>query len=154
MNQIKGTPAYWKIFQGEVLAMIRQLGCPTFFLTLSSAELHWNELIAILTQLNGSPLSEEQINNLSYHERCEILNQNPVFVARHFQYRVVEVFFTEILMSCGPLGKVKYYAHAHSFVWILNPPILSKHNIANYIKFVHSMIQATLPNYMTKSSMT
>ena len=32
MNCIKGTLAYWKKFQSEVLAMIRQLGCPTFFL--------------------------------------------------------------------------------------------------------------------------
>ena len=30
MNQIKGTPAYWKKFQREVLAMVKQLGCPTF----------------------------------------------------------------------------------------------------------------------------
>ena len=31
MNQIKGTPAYWKKFQREVLTMVKQLGCPTFF---------------------------------------------------------------------------------------------------------------------------
>ena len=31
MNNIKGTPAFWKRFQLEVLAMIRQLGCPRFF---------------------------------------------------------------------------------------------------------------------------
>ena len=31
MNQIKGTPAYWKKFKREVLAMVKQLGCLTFF---------------------------------------------------------------------------------------------------------------------------
>ena len=31
MNQIKGTPAYWKKFQRNVLAMVKQLDCPTFF---------------------------------------------------------------------------------------------------------------------------
>ena len=31
MNQIKGTPACWKKFQREVLTMVKQLGCPTFF---------------------------------------------------------------------------------------------------------------------------
>ena len=31
MSQIKGTSAYWKKFQREVLAMMKQLGCPTFF---------------------------------------------------------------------------------------------------------------------------
>lgn len=68
MNQIKGTPAYWKRFQLEVLAMIRQLGCPTFFLTLSCADLRWNELIKIISEMDGHPMSEEQINNLSYFE--------------------------------------------------------------------------------------
>ena len=31
MNAIKGTPAYWKRFLLEVLAMVKQLGVPTFF---------------------------------------------------------------------------------------------------------------------------
>ena len=31
MNQIKGTPAYWKKNQTEVLAIVKQLACPTFF---------------------------------------------------------------------------------------------------------------------------
>ena len=44
MNGIKGTPAYWKIFLLKVLAMVKQLGAPTFFLTLSCADLRWPEL--------------------------------------------------------------------------------------------------------------
>ena len=35
MSSIKGTPAYWKKKLFEVLAMIKQLGIPTFFMTLS-----------------------------------------------------------------------------------------------------------------------
>ena len=34
MNQIKGTPAYWKKFQREVLAMVKELVCPTFFFNI------------------------------------------------------------------------------------------------------------------------
>ena len=34
MNTLKGNPAYWKRFQLEVLARIKQLGLPTFFITL------------------------------------------------------------------------------------------------------------------------
>ena len=37
MNTIKGTPAYWKRFLFEVLGMVKQLGLPTFFMTLSCA---------------------------------------------------------------------------------------------------------------------
>ena len=39
INAIKGTPAYWKKFLHEVLAIVKKLGIPTFFLTLSCADL-------------------------------------------------------------------------------------------------------------------
>ena len=45
MNGSKGTPAYWKKFLFDFLAMVKQLGCATFFMTLSSADLRWNELV-------------------------------------------------------------------------------------------------------------
>ena len=86
------SPAYWKKFLSEVLAMVKQLGLPTFFMTLSCADLRWNELISTISKLKGEILTEEQINNMSYFERCFYLNLNPVLLARHFQYRV-EAFF-------------------------------------------------------------
>lgn len=155
MKSIKGTPAYWKNFLLEVLAMVKQLGVPTFFLTLSCADLRWNELISILSKLNNLNLSEEDIQNLSYHERCKLLNSNPVLLARHFQFRV-ETFFKEIILD-GPLGKTKYYAirvefqvrgspHIHSFVWIDDAPLLTRNNKAEYINFVDSIIHAYLPD--------
>ena len=48
MSFIKGIPAYWKKNLFEVLAMAKQLGIPTFFMTLSCADLRWNELIGII----------------------------------------------------------------------------------------------------------
>ena len=52
MNLIRGTLVYWKTFRYEVLAMIKQLGCPTFFLTLSCEDLKWKELPEIVSKLN------------------------------------------------------------------------------------------------------
>ena len=43
MSGIKGTPAYWEKF--DVLTMVKQLGCPTFFMVLSSEDLRQNELV-------------------------------------------------------------------------------------------------------------
>ena len=59
MDTIKGTSAFWKRFQLEILAIIGQLGCPTFFMTLSCAELHWNDLIANIFKLKRQNISEE-----------------------------------------------------------------------------------------------
>ena len=40
---IKGTPAYWEKILHQFLAMVEHLGAATFFLTLSCADLRWNE---------------------------------------------------------------------------------------------------------------
>ena len=111
--------------------MVKQLGTPTLFLNLSCAELRWNELISIIFKLNGIDIADEDIDRLSYHERCDTLNKYPVLVERHFQYKAE---------NDGPLGKTQYYAfrvefqvrgtpHIHSFIWILNALKLTKFSI-------------------------
>ena len=35
LRQIPGTPPYWQKFMYEVIAMVKQLGIPTWFMTLS-----------------------------------------------------------------------------------------------------------------------
>ena len=154
MSSVKGTPAYWKQFLYDVLAMVKQLGIPTYFLILSCAELRWEELPYIINKLNNLGLSEKELKNLSYQERCNLLNNNRVLVARHFQYKA-EVFFKEIILD-GSLGKTRYYAiriefqergspHAHSFIFIFNAPNIQ--NEANYIEFIKKTINAQLPDH-------
>ena len=143
-----------KIF-ASVFSYGKQLGTPTFYLTLSCADLRWNELISIIFKLNRVDISDEEVDEMSYHERCDTLNKNPVLVARHFQYRV-EMFFKIIVLD-GPLGKTQYYAirvefqvrgspHIHSFIWILNAPKLTKVNIDDSRKWVDSVIRSDLPD--------
>ena len=105
MSSIKRTPAYWKKFLHQVLAMVKQLGTPTFFLTLSCADLRWNELISIIFKLNRVDISDEEVDEMSYHERCDKLNKNPALVARHFHYRVEMLF--KIIVLDGPFGKIR-----------------------------------------------
>lgn len=156
INTIKGSPAYWKRFQLEALAMIRQLGCPTFFLTLSAADLRWDDLVAIIAKLQNKSMSEEEIQNLSYIERCEILNSNPVLVARHIQYRVKNLF-AEVLFGCDAIEKITNYAirvefqfrgvaHTHSLIWTLNSPELTEKTIPKFTIFIDSVIKAQIPD--------
>ena len=108
MNLVNGTPAYWKHFFYDVMVMVKQLKIPTYFLTLSCADLRWEELPYIINKLNNLSLSDEELRNLNYEGRCNLLNNTPVLVARHFHYKV-QVLFKEIVLD-GPLGKTKYYA--------------------------------------------
>ena len=80
MSCTKGTPAYWKKFLFDVLAMFKQLEIPTIILILSCAYLRWNELISIMGKLNKMNFSESDIINFSYQNRCNLLNSNPVSV--------------------------------------------------------------------------
>ena len=84
-----------------------------------------------------------------------MLNNNPVLVARHFQFRV-EVFFREIVID-GSLRKVKYYAirvefqfrgspHIHSFLWVDNAPVLRNDTKEDYIAFVDQIVKCYLPD--------
>ena len=81
MSSVKGIPAYWKQFLHEVPAMVKQLGIPTYFSTLSCAELRWDELPQIINKLNNLNLNDEEIRNLTYQQRTKPLNDNPVLVA-------------------------------------------------------------------------
>lgn len=66
-------------------------------MTLSYADLRWPELIQIVARTQGQNMTEEQVEALSYAETCQMLNANPVVVAKHFQHRI-ETFFSEVLL--------------------------------------------------------
>ena len=81
MGLVKGTPAYWKQFLYDVLAIIKETEIPTYFLTLSCADLKWEEFPYIINKLNNLGIREEELKNLSYQDRCNLLNNNPALVA-------------------------------------------------------------------------
>ena len=78
--------------KNEVLAMVKQLGMPTWFMTLSCADLRRKELLIIICKCHHVNLSQDELTDLSYDAKCKLLNLNPVITARHYQYRV-ETFF-------------------------------------------------------------
>ena len=157
LRQIPGTPPYWQKFMYEVVAMVKQLGIPTWFMTLSCADLRWPELFQIIARTQGKNLTNEQVDALSYNERCSMLNVNPVVVAKHFQYRV-ETFFTEILLTnANPIGKIIYYAlriefqmrgspHLHALIWTSDCPELTHDTKEAYIHFIDEHVQSYLPD--------
>ena len=75
---------------------------------LLCADLSWEKLPYIINKLSNLGLSEEEPKKLSYQKRFNLLNNNPLLAARHFQNKV-EVFFKDIMLD-GSLGKTKNYA--------------------------------------------
>ena len=144
----------------EVVAMVKQLGIPTWFMTLSCADLRWPELFQIIARTKGMNLTNEQVEALSYNDRCSMLNLNPVVVAKHFQYKV-ETFFTGVLLTtANPIGKIVHYAlriefqmrgspDLHALMWTSDCPKLTHENKQAYIEFIDNHVQACIPNRET-----
>ena len=156
-KNVRGSPAYFQRVQYEVLAMIRQLGIPTFFLTLSAADMQWPDVIQSIARQYGITYTDQQVATLSFEEKSKWLRQNPVTAARHFQYRL-DLFFNRFLKSkAHPLGELADHAiriefqargspHAHSILWIKGAPKLGVDSDQDIIDFIEKYIHCDIPD--------
>ena len=66
--------------------MIQQLGPASLFCSFSSAETKWNHLLRILGNLIDHKSYSEEFNNLTWDDRCRLIQSDPVTCARHFDF--------------------------------------------------------------------
>lgn len=93
----------------ELLAAIKQFKIFTWFLTLSAADMRWEDTLKALARQQGKTLTSEDIEEMTWEERCSLLRSNPTTVARHFHHRVQSLFTDVILSPASPLGKITNY---------------------------------------------
>ena len=156
-KNIRGSPAYYQSLFYDILAMMGQLGTPTWFFTLSAADMQWPDLIQTIARQSGVILSDEDVCNLSYAERCNWLRSNPVTAVRHFHYRL-ETFVKHVLMSnANPLGEIVDYViriefqargspHAHTLLWVKNAPQINVQADDEVCEFVQKYISCSIPD--------
>ncbi|XP_062570615.1 uncharacterized protein LOC134232646, partial [Saccostrea cucullata] len=130
---LRNSPAYLSSKKKDVFAMIRQLGLPTWFISLSSADTRWQDLLKTLATLDGKTLSQEELENLNWSEKSKLVQQDPVTCARFFDNRV-QLFINTVLKSPhNPLGVVtdvfrrvefqnRGSPHIHMLVWTSDAP--------------------------------
>ena len=95
LKNIRGSPAYWQSELYDVLAMLWSLGIPTFFLTLSAADLHWPEMIQAIGAECGMDIPTDVVRKMTVTDKSWFLCQNPLTGVRKFHGRV-ESFFPAI----------------------------------------------------------
>ena len=88
MKNIRGSPPYYQRTFYDLLAMIRQLGTPTWFFTLSAADLKWPHMIQTIAEQYGVDYTDDEVAKLSFDEKSNWLKRNPVTAARHFLSKV------------------------------------------------------------------
>ena len=88
---------------------------PTWFLTLSAADLHWPEMIQAAAVQFGRELSQKDVLKMSIVDRSRYLHENLITGVQMFQHKI-EAFFSEYLLSdAHPLGHITNYVIKLSF---------------------------------------
>lgn len=112
MKNIRGTAAYWQDAKSDVFAMIRSLGPPTFFMTLSANDMGWDDLMIVLKQRrDGEVMSDDDmaayLETLDKEERRKLFLKDQPAAALHFAHRweaLLEWIKTD---PSRPLGEVE-----------------------------------------------
>ena len=132
-KSLRGTSMYYEQSKKNLMASLRQHGCPSIFLTLSCAEFDWPELLKeILETVYRKKVSQKDIDDLSIAEKNRLISENVVQSTMHFQKRIDKIF--SLLKYDFFKGSTKTYhassyfyriefqqrgaPHAHSLVWL------------------------------------
>jgi dTDP-4-dehydrorhamnose reductase len=92
-KNMRGTSMYYEESKKNLMALLRQNGCPTLFFTLSCAEFDWADLLKeIIETVYKKEVSNQQIEELSTAEKNRIISENYVQSTLHFQKRIEKIF--------------------------------------------------------------
>ena len=156
MKNIRGSPPYYQRTFYDLLAMIRQLGTPTWFFTLSAADLKWPDMIQTIARQYGVIYTDDEVAGLSFDDKSNWLKRNPVTAARHFQYRLNALFQGFLKSTAKPLGEIADYAiriefqargspHAHCVIWVKDAPKHIESPDSDVCDFIDQYVSCALP---------
>ena len=156
-RQLRNSPAYLASKKKDVFAMIRQLGLPTWFMSLSSADTRWSFLLKALSQLDGIILSDEDVAKLSWNEKTKLVQKDPITCSRIFDERVRKFIQIFLKSTHDPVGHVTDYfyrvefqqrgsPHIHMLVWIDSAPKYPKDDEETIVKFVDNYVSCSNQN--------
>lgn len=95
LEPVVNSSAYFDSEKKKVMAMIRQLGNPAIFLTLSPCEKDWKELHIVLKEAaKNSPLTEQEREDVAKMDNVEIadlIRSDPVTCARYIHHRFLSM---------------------------------------------------------------
>lgn len=143
LKTIPNSVQYWAGRKRDLFAMIRQLGTPTAFLTVSANEINWPDLLRILHRLSedsgtgGHELGRDEVfNRLNRDQRIHLVSEDPVTCAIYFNKLVHELMsILRTKQKHNPFGRhrvVDYFyriefqqrgsPHAHILLWLACDP--------------------------------
>ncbi|XP_037568189.2 uncharacterized protein LOC119449071 [Dermacentor silvarum] len=136
MRGVPNTVQYWQERRKDLFAMIRQLGKPHAFLSMSASEVHWERLLETLERLRVGPEGTARVvAEMMAWERVELVNNDPVTCAIYTN-RIFEVTMNVLrdkrCSSFRPYVVRDYFkrvefqqrgsAHVHVILWLEDAP--------------------------------
>ncbi|GFR21211.1 ATP-dependent DNA helicase [Trichonephila clavata] len=127
LKNLRGSAAYWRTSLNELLAQIRCLGPPTYFLTFSCNDINWLDMRKSLLIADGRPMDNPQ--DLDKIATQRLIEQYPVIVSRHFMYRFNALMKFMLNNNQVLNNRIKDYwwriefqnrgsPHVHMVVWV------------------------------------
>ena len=84
---------YYQDAKTKLMALLRQKGCPSLFMTISCAEYKWLQLVKQILETEWKQeVSMDYVESLSDSERNHIVSRSAVQSTIHFQKRVEKIF--------------------------------------------------------------
>jgi hypothetical protein len=145
---LRNSPAYLETKKKDVFAVIRQLGLPTWFLSLSSADTKWVDLLKMLAKINTHKnYTDEEIASMCWEEKTKLVQKDPVTCSRYFDHRVQEFIKIVLKSDFSPIGVLTDYfyrvefqqrgsPHIHMKAWIENSPKMNENSVEEIIEFI------------------
>ena len=148
LQSVRGTKQFWFLKKSDVMAMIREYGSPTLFLTLSCAEYEAPDIERYLRKVNDVSGS---------YPIGRLCTEDPISVSRKFSQKFQD-FFTTVLLQGQVLGEVSHFfwkkeyqsrgaPHYHVLLWIKDAPIIKDgSDNEKVLKWIQSIITCRIPD--------
>lgn len=149
---------FWTNRKKDLFAMIRQLGAPTAFMTLSANETGWKDLLKLLYKLKneGADISDEFLEEMSYVHKAQLVNEDAVTCAIYF-YKLVnclmKVLQSKKRSAFGKHKVIHYFIriefqhrgspHAHILLWLDNTPEDLLSNDPEVIQLIDELVSVS-----------
>ncbi|GBP70843.1 hypothetical protein EVAR_53507_1 [Eumeta japonica] len=149
---------YWAECEEDLLAMFRQRGTPTAFMSLSANETGWTDLLKLLYRLknNGKEISDESLSEMNYIHKAELVNQDAVTCAIYLNRLVTCLLHILQYKKRSPLGRyrvVDYFKkiefqhggcpHARILLWLDRTPKNLFHGNTEFIQMIDELVSVS-----------
>ena len=150
-KNLRNSPQFLHQKKRELFATIRQLGIPTFFVSLSAADTRWKELLQCLGKIvDKKTYTLEEIENMTFDHKTRLINSDPVTCARFFDRRFQFFLFHILYKHPYPLGRISNHFYRIEFQHRGSPHVHMILFCSDAPKYIKDGDQSSLTEYIDR----